>query len=194
MTLVLNPNLIVYIILSLMAFANPRSIPFTPAQTQPICAQIGSLGVDAQTRSLMTVTCAGSDLARVQIANHLRNGQFVFTAEPAVDGRYNVYVDYEIGRKAEESTPKCDFGENYNFYLYLEGPGLPSPLGMFMEKKAKCLLSVISADAMWERVEKYARSIGESLDDAPWDRAMELYKIVCKEIADRLFRGLGIFY
>jgi hypothetical protein len=63
-----------------------------------------------------------------------------------------------------------------------------------MEQKGKCLLTVISVDAMWDRVAKYARSIGESLDDVPWDRSMELYDIVIKQIAERLWRGQGIFY
>jgi hypothetical protein len=191
MTLVLNPNLIVFVILSLMAFANPRPIPFTQAQTQPVCAQIGSLGVDAQTRALMTVTCAGSDLARLHIANHLRTGKFVFTAEETVDGRYNVYVDVRVGADADDITPKCDNGSNYYFWLFLEGPNASRDR---MEQKGKCLLTAISVDAMWDRVAKYARSIGESLDDVPWDRSMELYDIVIKQIAERLWRGQGIFY
>jgi hypothetical protein len=185
-----NPNLIVLVIMALIAFANPRMTPLTP-QSQSVCAQVGSFGVDAQTRSVMTAACVGSDLARVMIANQLMKSQFVFTA---VDGRYNVAVGWQMSTDA--SDPKCNLRDSSPFPT--QDSGLtwwlvsqfenPTPDGRYMQVNQRCVLGAVSAAEVLDRVVKRLAEKGLSIDDVDWQTVQRMTEVILREIAESILK------
>lgn len=147
------------------------------------CANLSYM-VDPQMQGVAFAACAGTDLARIIIADKLRNTQILLTATMGMDGRYNVATG--IATNEQLNLPNCDFGNNWYLMTQFEKP---NPAGDRMEVNQRCILGVISAEEVTRRVAERLAKMDLHLDDADWEIVQRLTELVLREWANGI---LGI--